>query len=716
MKNKVCFVLLLFLLPTLCPAQALLDSAFRQLYSKDERAVMHTARFLFLIETLERIAKNRHDSLLGVVVERLEREVINRDNVPSFTHTVACVMVGSHYFNKKQNEKGFLYFDRAEKENKGLRNRALHFLYERNTGNYQGWHRLDSALVYAEREIEIAREIDDDTLVFYSSYRLGGILYGINNYLKARQVLLFVAHHNLQGKDFLRTVYNTIALSYQKQAIQIQEAKEKHKHFDSARAYYDTAYYYASLYPKDFFWKGLIRGNIGDSYFFEEKYDIAIPYLHEDLASTLRYHKGKVTENAIFNINRLMASYIHLGKMDSAKIFKDSLERNIYKVNKPSITKDFYETSALYFRKKGDFTNAFAALNRYLIFSDSMNKVENITNANQLEGQLTTDYKRKQVLEELEKQKEENKRTNGILISISFIVLLLLVLIYALYRLNRDKVKVNGLLNLQKADISAKNGKLNQINEELKNTLEVVANQNEAISTQTRKLTELNQLKDKLFSIISHDLRSPLGAMKGVLSILEMGGLSDAELQIISKDIKKRLDGLDYTLNNLLVWSKAQMSGEMSIKENIDLQQLMNGKINLFANNAEAKHIRLVNLVPENSYVYADLNHLRVVLRNLIGNAIKFTPEGGKIELIVIESVDFVRIGIRDSGVGMTKEQINKLFNRNTHFTTRGTKDEKGTGLGLLLSQEFVEKDGGRIWVESKEGEGSTFFVELPKA
>ncbi|TAH18754.1 MAG: hypothetical protein EAZ08_10480 [Cytophagales bacterium] len=708
---KIHFLFLLIFCSLSSKAQSFLDSAFRCLYSKEERVVMRTIHYISHVSLLDRIDKNKHDSVRRGINEKLIKEIINNDQFPSFSRVAACLSVGNYYFSQKDLRRGFLYFNKAEKENKGQRNRNLYYLYESNASNYQSWHRLDSALVYAEREIEIAKEIGDDTLVFDASYRLGSILYGIKDYDKSRKYLHFVARHNLKSKDFLRTIYNTIALSYQKQALM----EGKKDYFDSARAYYDTAYFYASLYPKDFFWKGLIRGNIGDSYFYEKKYEKAIPYLYEDLKSSLLSQKNRVNENAMITMNRIAAAYTHLGKMDSAKIFKDSLEKNLPKVNLPSLTKEFYEVSALYFQKKGDFTSAFSYLNRYLTFSDSMNKVENINEANKLETQITAEYQRKNTLKELEVQKAENELKNKVFIVVTLVFLLLASLIYALYTVNNDKIKANTLLNLQKADISAKNEELSQINEELKNTLDVVANQNKAITAQSNELSELNQLKDKLFSIISHDLRSPLGAMKGVLTILAMGGLSDEEIQMISKDIKKRLDGLDYTLNNLLVWSKSQMSGSISFKEKIEIQSLINGKINLFIANAEAKNIKLINLVPEHTFVCADLNHLRLVFRNLLSNAIKFTPENGKIEVVSTDNEEFVQIGVRDSGIGMTEEQLQKLFNRNTHFTTRGTKDEKGTGLGLLLCKEFIEKDGGRIWVESRPNQGSTFFVELPK-
>jgi signal transduction histidine kinase len=708
---KALFLSPFMLLCTLCAhAQTSLDSVFRQLHQPNEQGSLHAIRYLFSNEYLDRIEKNKHDSVLKIIIQRLENENIDSKNSSPFLKSVTYSQIGFYYLHHQNVEKGITYLEKGKREAKNLNKRALHFFYEKNTTYYQSIHRLDSTLVYAEKEMELAKEIADDTLIFNASYRLGGILYGIQDYAKARNYFHYVAQNNLNGVDFLRTVYNTIALSYQKQAIK----ESKNNLFDSARAYYDTAYHYAMRQPKDLFWQGLIRGNIGDSYFYEGLYQKAIPYLLEDLHSSLRARKNKMSENALISMNRLFAAYVYLDKMDSASLFRDSLENNLDGENARALFKEFYHVSALYFKKKGDLSNALKFLDRYLVFSDSMSKVENIAEARKLESQYVNDFQRKKVMLELEEQKKDNEKKNQMLTVISLIAVLLLGLIYSLYRVNRDKIKANRLLNLQKASVSAKNEELNQINEELKNTLDVVAQQKESISLQATELQELNQLKDKLFSIISHDLRSPLGAMKGMLTILEMGGLSEAEMQIITKDVKKRLDGLDHALNNLLVWSKAQMSGQIALKENIELHPLIEGKINLYSGTAALKKIEFANLVPQNIVVHANLNHLRVVLRNLIGNALKFTPEGGKIEIIATTNENFVRIGVKDNGIGMSGEQIDKLFDKNTHFTTRGTKDEKGTGLGLLLCKEFVEKDGGQIWVESKPKQGSTFWVEFP--
>ncbi len=236
------------------------------------------------------------------------------------------------------------------------------------------------------------------------------------------------------------------------------------------------------------------------------------------------------------------------------------------------------------------------------------------------------------------------------------------------------------------------------------------------VTQRTAELEESNATKDKLFSIISHDLRSPLNALKGMLSVLEVGILSEKELKSISKDIQKRLGNIDETLNNLLQWAGSQMNGATTHKEEIQLSNVIALKIDWFDFVSDHKDIQLINAVAETTKVYADINHLQIILRNLIANAFKFTPKNGVITVAANHgNDDFITISVADNGVGIAKEQVHKLFEKSTLYTTRGINNEKGTGLGLLLCKDFVEKNGGQIWVESEVGKGSTFYFTLPK-
>jgi len=235
------------------------------------------------------------------------------------------------------------------------------------------------------------------------------------------------------------------------------------------------------------------------------------------------------------------------------------------------------------------------------------------------------------------------------------------------------------------------------------------------------QLSELNATKDKLFSIIAHDLKSPFNSMLGFSKIL------DEEFDKYDTERKKKFisivnQGLKHTyklLENLLYWSRSQRGTIDFRPEKINMYLLFKETSELLNQSAENKSIKLINKLPEYIFVDADKDMLSTIIRNLLSNSIKFTPKGGEIKVIakLIETNnnrDFVEIKIKDNGIGIPKEIQTKLFDIGENTQTKGTENETGTGLGLILCKEFVEKHGGNIWVESEEGKGSDFKFTLP--
>ncbi|RAW01863.1 tetratricopeptide repeat-containing sensor histidine kinase [Pseudochryseolinea flava] len=238
---------------------------------------------------------------------------------------------------------------------------------------------------------------------------------------------------------------------------------------------------------------------------------------------------------------------------------------------------------------------------------------------------------------------------------------------------------------------------------------------NAEIERQARELGSLNVAKDKLFSIISHDLRSPLSSLKGLMDLVIEGALSKDEFMPVAKNLKHTLESVQENLDNLLYWAQSQLKGLQVNPETFQVRSLVDEKIKLFHEISKAKNITIVNEIEDQLYVHADKNHIRLVFRNLIANAIKFSLSGGSI-LVRQRLVDGqVEISVSDSGVGMNARDVGKLFRPETHFTNPGTQKEKGIGIGLLLTKEFVEKNGGAIWVNSEIGKGSTFVFTLKR-
>jgi two-component system sensor histidine kinase/response regulator len=233
---------------------------------------------------------------------------------------------------------------------------------------------------------------------------------------------------------------------------------------------------------------------------------------------------------------------------------------------------------------------------------------------------------------------------------------------------------------------------------------------------QTKELKELNTMKDKLFSIIGHDLRSPLASVKMQLELMSRSKiLSDKDDSSINV-LLRTTDEVFNLLDNLLAWGKSQSRSLSIIPENVNLTTAVEYAKRLFEMHLAAKSITMTSHVPKEMMVFVDMNLLYTVLRNLLSNAIKFTPKGGNI-IVRAKIVDtHTQISVCDTGIGISSENQKKLFGFKDHISARGTDQEEGTGLGLLLCKEFIEKSKGKIEVDSALGKGSTFTFTLPLA
>jgi signal transduction histidine kinase len=270
-----------------------------------------------------------------------------------------------------------------------------------------------------------------------------------------------------------------------------------------------------------------------------------------------------------------------------------------------------------------------------------------------------------------------------------------------------EKIEKQLLLKEQNEEIFAQSEELKQTNEQLTLVFEEIQEKNE-------ELIRLNKSKDKIFSIIAHDLRSPLASFKGVVDILDPQILSSDDLLMLKESLNKEFDDINIALNNILEWSNSQMKGDTTLQISVfNFNDLVEENINFLQKIASNKHIKIKNKVDSQIFVNADKNQISTIVRNLLSNSLKFTPENGEISVSTSKNDNFLIVEVKDSGMGMTASQVEKIFSHET-YTTRGTNNEKGTGLGLKLVREFVEKNGGKIWVTSKEGEGTSFYFTIP--
>jgi len=225
--------------------------------------------------------------------------------------------------------------------------------------------------------------------------------------------------------------------------------------------------------------------------------------------------------------------------------------------------------------------------------------------------------------------------------------------------------------------------------------------------------------RDKLYSVIAHDLRSPMASMKMVLNMLVTSlspdGVGDEVYSMINI-ANKQTEELFSLLDNLLKWTKSQIGRLNVVYQDFIAGEMVAGVMDIFATVAEVKNIRLVYEKSDSDglEVHADIDMCKTVFRNLISNAIKFSESGSSIEAFTRLQDDMLVVSVRDHGCGMSQEDQAKLFHTETHFTTYGTANEEGSGLGLLLCKDFVEKNGGRLMLDSAPGEGSTFSFSVP--
>ena len=223
--------------------------------------------------------------------------------------------------------------------------------------------------------------------------------------------------------------------------------------------------------------------------------------------------------------------------------------------------------------------------------------------------------------------------------------------------------------------------------------------------------------KDKFFSILAHDLRGPFNSFFGLTQIMasELPKLTLSEIQKIANSMRNSATSLFYLLENLLQWSRNQQGLIFVTPEKIQLLQVTDESIAIMTEPAKIKEIIIDVRIPGEMMVRADEMLLQTVIRNLVSNAVKFTPKGGKITIFAEEKAsEMVVISFRDTGIGMKTEVLQRLFEFNNKASRQGTEGEPSTGLGLLLCKEFIEKLGGTLRAESEDGKGSTFSISLP--
>lgn len=440
--------------------------------------------------------------------------------------------------------------------------------------------------------------------------------------------------------------------------------------------------------------RGDILPRIGNEYLQFREFEKATEFLLEGLQYNRSVNNKQgilLSLNALGNLN-LQLKQLKTAEIQLAEAFNIALETD----NKNALLNN-YKLQIELDSTRGAYQNAFNLQRKYFDLKEELQQLnqpkipddlEMASNQLNLENSLSNP--------EILNDKQNTAINKKFTIAVYLLGAALLISLISLFIMGTQTNK----FKQQHVGLVAKNKQLTE--------------QNGIILEQTQHLEEINKVKDRLFSIVSHDLKDSISSIKGFLDLLKEDSISKEEFNELIPELSENANNASLLLYNLLNWSKSQMQNLEPKPELFNVQEVFQNKLNLIEQKVEQKRIVIID-ESQRDYVYADKSMVEIVVQNLLTNAVKFSRVG---DVITVSSQDLgekIRLCVEDTGVGISKENLDKLF-KNDAFTTIGTKNEKGTGLGLTICKELVELNNGKIWVESTQNVGSKFYVELPKA
>ncbi|OFY53764.1 MAG: hypothetical protein A2W93_07025 [Bacteroidetes bacterium GWF2_43_63] len=517
---------------------------------------------------------------------------------------------------------------------------------------------------------------------------LGNIYDNMGNYeqsLKYYHKTLEI-HSSANNKQGLARVYINLSIVYNKTNRPDEAESLLNKAIDIGKEANDIrllAVAYGNI--------GLMHDNAGDYKKALEFYTMSL-----ELKTQLQdRHSIMISEinigNTYLKMNQLENALQHVNKAIEIGLALNAKRELI----------DAYNIQAQLYEKKGNFASAYAALNHRIALNDSIFGTDQLKNLadvdrkneiNQLESENQI-LRQQSIIDQL---KLENNRfiRYYLLIGLSFAIVLI------------------GLLIYQSGERRKSSRRLDEVNKQLLKT-------NKQLKRSESELAESNRSKDKFFSIISHDLRNPLASMVSFVRIMkrDYATLEQYERDALIEEFEKIVNRTGNLLENLLMWSRSQTGRLIITPENFSARNVLEENAEFHETLLRTKKIRISILADNDSTeIFADKNMINTVVRNLLSNSIKFTPAGGKIELGYKQSGKNCVFHVKDSGIGIAPDKVPNLFSLGEVYVRTGTANEKGSGLGLVLCKEFVEKNHGEIWLESVPNEGTTFYFSVPVA
>ncbi len=571
----------------------------------------------------------------------------------------------------------------------------------------------DTCIYYAEKLIEIS-ELSGNQLYLQRGYFQKGQAFIFKANFKESLIYLQKSLSIAQINHF----NNEIGFSY-------YTLSQVYKQTNNCEQSINCILKSIEFFKKDVLNVGYLAGafyQLGSIYFEEEKLDSSLFFFNKAVVDfsklnnlqAIAYAKGNIgliqqkfnqTDSARINlsyaiellselqeVNGVVLYCLHASQNElSDKKFGKALEYAQRSLDLKEQTgnieshRDVYEQLSKVYVAMGDYEKAYHYQNDYYTLRDSLVNLDVVTQM----ANLRTDFEvgQKQVeVDLLEKTNQAKNRVVLIMVLGLFVVSVLLIVIFISYR---HKMQLNNKLQEQKKKLAARKV----------------------------EMEEANNAKDRLFSVISHDLRGPVGSLKNLATLI-VQSLDDHNLKDAGElafSMSESSQQVEFLLDNLLHWSISRQNLYKPKKEAFELNRLVNEVINVYVQTARAKEIQLTyNPCYSSITIESDSNCWATIIRNLVNNAIKFTPVGGNVCVTSCYNNGFVRIEVTDNGLGMNSEQIENLFNFVGKVSEWGTKNERGQGLGLCLVNDFVKMQDGSIEIESEYGKGSKFIVTIP--
>lgn len=543
-------------------------------------------------------------------------------------------------------------------------------------GTMFGDGRMDEALKYFMESAAVYKNKNKNLAQALSYFEIAMIHHKARNLEEAKtyyEKTLELASDSLDSRTRINC-YNGYALIYRSQG-----------EFDTAIKAFRNAYHLAESY-NDRIWMGILSGNIGSIHMSTASYDSSLHYYFQNLnlvRNTLEF------ENEIETYSHIGRVYLLKKNYANAKLYLDSAcsiirDRQIRFTDFFNPMDHISKNYADLYAAVGDYQKAFEY---YQKFHEVAQEKQDNVNGRSLKY-LQSEYAFKQKTNEVEMLKKINEanvllirqqRVIGTVFAIT--ILLLGAWAYNAYNTGQQRKALNKELH-----------------------------------SSNTELARLNAVKDKLFSVISHDLRSPIATLKSILIFLKDGHLSQDETHDLYSRLNHQLQACGNVLENLLHWAKAELNNSKSEVEKVILADVANEVALQLKDYIEEKNIQFHNQLNFQHIALADKVQVEIILRNLIANAVKFTSEGGQVKITGRVSEESIEIYVEDNGLGMHEHEVQNLFQPGRSFTRLGTNQETGSGIGLLITKEMISKNGGNIWVSSRKHEGTVFTFTLPLA